>query len=457
MVRDPAGANPGSSCSRRCPSIPPRTFQSRRLVLGGETKASGKASRGSACGHGCDAAPSVEPAAASVDEAQPQGISPKLLGSAVGAASAAGAAGAAADAKRASRSRPGSKLRATGRWEARADGGTGGAEEGVGGMRTGDPSQHEAEQEREAGTGVGIMSSGLEIVLPPLTAAGSPSSSSPPAPRAAPSPSPSPSLRSLPSKSRLLPISDSRSPVATTGVAACNLAPGAAHAAAWARCAAAYCPSAGACLSSLASSIRAGAGAEGAPRPGKTSPARRAVVGAEGAPTTAERPRVACERSESAARPLSPAARPPSERREPLADPTCGPRSLMRSRALESAALARSRASAAAAAVRSRSSEPKVGLSGGAPLYCPPGAKEEPHSSAAPCGGPSETCASRRSKALSWRAWVHGLAGWMGACHQVTAYGLQPQDTARVGGEARGGAGRRGAGAPRRAARRAPG
>ena len=258
VVRDPAGANPGSSCNRRCPSIPPRTFQSRRLVLGGETKASGKASCGSACGHGCDAAPSVEPAAASVDEAQPQGISPKLLGSAVGAASATGAAGAAADAKRASRSRPGSKLRATGRWEARADGGTGGAEEGVGGMRTGDPSQHEAEQEREAATGVGIMSSGLEIVLPPLTAAGSPSSSSPPAPRAAPSPSPS--LRSLPSKSRLLPISDSRSPVATTGVAACNLAPspppaqrpggslrraasgtvaGAAHAAAWARCAAA--------------------------------------------------------------------------------------------------------------------------------------------------------------------------------------------------------------------------
>ena len=403
-------------------------------MLGSETKASGKASCGSACGQGCDAAPSVEAAAASVDEAQPQGISPKLLGSAVGAASAAGAAGAAADAKRASRSRPGSKLRATGRWEARADGGTGGAEEGVGGMRTGDPSQHEAEQEREAATGVGIMSSGLEIVLPPLTAAGSPSSSSPPAPRAAPSPSPS--LRSLPSKSRLLPISDSRSPVATTGVAACNLAPGAAHAAAWARCAAAYCPSAGACLSSLPSSIRAGAGAEGAPRPGKTSPARRAVVGAEGAPTTAERPRVACERSESAARPLSPAARPPSERREPLADPTCGPRSLMRSRALESAAPARSRASAAAAAVRSRSSEPKVGLSGGAPLYCPPGAKEEPHSSAVPCGGPSETRASRRSKALSWRAWVHGLAGWMGACHQVTAYGLQPQDTARVGGEA---------------------
>ena len=33
--------------------------------------------------------------------------------------------------------------------EARADGGTGGAEQGVGGMRTGEPSQHEAEQERE--------------------------------------------------------------------------------------------------------------------------------------------------------------------------------------------------------------------------------------------------------------------------------------------------------------------
>ena len=234
VVRDPAGANPGSSCNRRCPSIPPRTFQSRRLVLGGETKASGKASCGSACGHGCDAAPSVEPAAASVDEAQPQGIRPKLLGSAVGAASAAsaagaaGAAGAAADAKRASRSRPWSKLRgdsaAAGRWEAHADGGTGGAEEGVGGMRTGDPSQHEAEQEREAATGVGIMSLGLEIVLQSLTTAGSPNSSSRPAvPCAAPSSLPSPSP--LPSKSRLLPISDSRSPVATTGVAACNLAP----------------------------------------------------------------------------------------------------------------------------------------------------------------------------------------------------------------------------------------
>ena len=83
-------------------------------------------------------------------------------------------------------------------------------------------------------------------------------------------------------------------------------------------------------------------GAEGAPRLGKTSPARRAVVGAEGAPTTADRPRDGSARSESAARPLSPAARPPSERSEPLADSTCGvrsaTRSLMRSRALESAA-----------------------------------------------------------------------------------------------------------------------
>ena len=254
------------------------TFQSRRLALGGEAKASpsGKASCGAACGHGSDAAPKtacVEPAAASVDEAQPQGISPKLLGSAVGVA---GAAGAAADAKRASRSRPLSKLRrgdsaAAGRWEARADGGRGGAEEGVGGMRTGEPSQHEAEKERDAATGdpaTGIMSLGLERVLQPLATAGPPNSSGrPPVPCAAPSSLPSslPSPSPLPSKSRLLPISDSKSPVASTGVpacnsATCNLAPsspptqrpggspkhaaggtlaGAARAAAWARCAAA--------------------------------------------------------------------------------------------------------------------------------------------------------------------------------------------------------------------------
>ena len=120
----------------------------------------------------------------------------------------------------------------------------------------------------------------------------------------------------------------------------------------------------------------------------------------------------------------------------------------MRSRALESAAPARSRASAAAAAVRSRSSEPKVGLSGGAPLYCPPGAKEEPHSSAVPCGGPSETRASRRSKALSWRAWVHGVAGWMGAragrldgCVSP-GHSLRSTATGHSQGWGRGGAGR---------------